>query len=111
MHRSIREGGEPLALKREHVPHLAQCCLAVLVKHLNGLLEQTAVVPGPVPNGQRKSHLAVAPSRWVRCCSAGAEHVAVLARVIVRHEQFTGLPVSAASRLGVGKIIGGDHVA
>ena len=110
MHRSIHEGGEPLAHKREHVPHLIHGCLAVVVKHLNGLLEQTAVVPGPVPNGQRKSHLAVAPSRWVRCGSAGAEHVTAIAHVIVRHEQLTGLPVSA-SGLCVGKIIGGDHVA
>ena len=30
----VQEGGEPFAHKREHVPHLAQCCLAVVVKHL-----------------------------------------------------------------------------
>ena len=39
----VQQGGEPLAHKREHVPHLIHGCLAVVVKHLNGLLEQTAV--------------------------------------------------------------------
>ena len=39
---------------------------------------------------QRKSHLLVAPSRWVRCDLAGAEHVTAIAHVIVRHEQLTG---------------------
>ena len=53
----------------------------------------------------------VAPSRWVRCSSRGAEHVTAIAHVIVRQEQLTGLPVSAASGLGVGEFIGGDHVA
>jgi len=43
-----------------------------------------------VPQRQRKSHLAVAPSRWVRYGSAGAEHVTAIAHVIVRHEQLTG---------------------
>ena len=43
--------------------------------------------------------------------SAGAEHVTAIAHIIVRHEQLTGLPVSPASGLGVGEIIGGDHVA
>jgi len=60
-----------------------------------------------VPLRQRKSHLAelhpksfvsnfwgavhtVAPSRWVRCGSAGAGHVTAIAHVIVRHEQLTG---------------------
>ena len=32
----------------------------------------------------------VAPSRWVRCGLAGAEHVTAIAHVIVRHEQLTG---------------------
>ena len=43
-----------------------------------------------VPLRQRKSHLAVAPSCWVRYGSAGAEHVTAIAHVIVRHEQLTG---------------------
>ena len=48
------------------------------------------IVPRPVPQWQRKSHLAVAPSRWVRYGLAGAEHVTAIAHVIVRHEQLTG---------------------
>ena len=43
--------------------------------------------------------------------SAGEEHVTAIAHVIVKHERYTGLPVSAASGLGVGELIGGDHVA
>jgi len=48
------------------------------------------IVSGPVPLGQRKSHLAVDPSRWVRCGLAGAEDVTAIAHVMVRHEQLTG---------------------
>ena len=39
----------------------------------------------------KKKPPVVAPSRWVRCGSAGgAEHVTAIAHVIVRHEQLTG---------------------
>ena len=40
----------------------------------------------------------VAPSRWVRCGLAGAEHVAAIAHVIVRHEQLTGEGVESDVR-------------
>jgi len=53
--------------------------------------------------------------RWLilRVCPVfiGGHHRTIVAHVIVRHEQLTGLPVSAASGLGVSEFIGGNHVA
>ena len=44
-----------------------------------------------VPLRQRKSYLAVAPSRWVRYGSAGAEHVTAIAHVIIRHVKLAAI--------------------
>ena len=30
----VQQGGEALTHEREHVPHLAQCCLADVIEHL-----------------------------------------------------------------------------
>ena len=40
--------------------------------------------------GKEKAANSAAPSSWVRCGLAGAEHVTAIAHVIVRHEQLTG---------------------
>ena len=39
----------------------------------------------------KKKPPAVAPSRWVRCGSAGAEHVTAIAHVIVRHVKLAAI--------------------